>query len=75
MTGREKGEIAELKEWMFGEDGTGGAVGELRADMKTLRSDMDKLKGGMQFAAFLGGFIGLSGLGAIIVAVVHASQK
>ncbi len=61
MSPTERNELRDLKLWLYGEDGTGGSIGELRADVKSLRSDMDFIKGAVKLAVVALTFFGFSG--------------
>lgn len=67
MSPSERSELAEFKVWMLGEDGTGGMLGELRTEVKTLRSDMAFIKGAVKMAAFVVGFLGVTGVGWLLL--------
>lgn len=54
MTPTERGSIDKLERNLFGEDGTGGAVGRLDAQMREVRSDLDRIRGGIAALALMG---------------------
>jgi hypothetical protein len=57
MTERERLLVEKLERNLFGDDGTGGAIGELREQHRSLRADLDKIKGGIAALGVIGGLL------------------
>lgn len=74
MTGRESAAFDKLERNLFGEDGTGGAVGEIRGEVRGLRSDVDKIKGGVAILSVVGTVLAILEVAFRLVPAAFAGQ-
>lgn len=73
MTGPERNDLAELKKWLYGEDGQGGDIGAIQREVSALSDDMAFLKGAVRAFAFIVSILGLGGIGYVITAAVASA--